>query len=893
MTAETRSIFQRAFPRTRFPIPYQWVLGFATAAAVATPALSQAGHAGFDCPTADERAKANGAYGRQTERPVVHALPLDNGASIQLDGRLNDAAWADAAPGSGFSIWDPDRGAEPSEQTVFKIAYDADAVYFGVACHETDPSSIAKKLSRRDRFVNSDIVAIYIDPYHDQTTGYTFKVNPLGVQLDEYVYDDGNTDRDWDAVWSAETSSDDKGWYAEIRVPFSSIRYRADSPTWGLQVYRYMHGRGEDTSWASWDRETPGFVSRFGVVDGFKDVPAPRQVEILPYIVGRLTDPSAVGKEDKDDFENFGADIKFGITSDLTLNATVQPDFGQVEADPAQLNLSPFETFFSEKRPFFIEGSRFFQMPNFNLFYSRRIGTGGENSRIRWASKLTGKIAGGISVAGLYASADVTQDGQAHNFLKEGSSPSHFAVTRLGKEWRDGKTRVNVMQTARINTASREEVGNTASRDAATTGIDFRHYTPDRSYSIDGSFVGSIVAPEKSGDDDPSKSYGTGGEMSLQKNDGFLRMNLYGRWESDRLDLNDLGFLGAPDDMSAGYWAGYNYSPEGEDALLNRFNVNFNLNASWLYAGRAGSDLHTGERTWNYSRGIRQGGSVNMNGWMRFQNYAEAWWGGQFNPKARKRFETRGSYRRREVDKDGSVSYGNRESLPWGGPLIDEPTTYGGWWGASTDTRKDLVFDIDGSQFFDTADNFSNDLGLSMRWTQSSAINHRLSGNYNFRIDDTQHLDNFENVSGGIGGVSHVFGEIKQKTISTTLRTNVLFSRNQSLELYLQPFLTTGDYHNARELVRPDSYELRSYTRDGYLASDEDFSFASMNVNAVYRWEYRPGSTLFLVWAQNRNKFESRDSQGSSFDNGLGTEPIFSVEPENTLLVKVSYWLPL
>ncbi|HEY7728219.1 MAG TPA: carbohydrate binding family 9 domain-containing protein, partial [Candidatus Eisenbacteria bacterium] len=217
--------------------------------------------------------------GAATPTPAIEAHRL-NGEGIRLDGRLDDSAWTQAESGSGFRVSDPDRGAKPSEETVFKVAYDEDAVYFGVACLEADPSKIAAKLSRRDRSSSSDLVSVYIDPYRDHTTGYNFKVNPLGVQQDGYIYNDGDRDDDWDAVWEARTSRDDRGWYAEMRIPFSAIRYRAaPSMTWGLQVYRYMHGRGEDTAWVIWEREKSGFVSRFGELRGIEGVRAPRQLE--------------------------------------------------------------------------------------------------------------------------------------------------------------------------------------------------------------------------------------------------------------------------------------------------------------------------------------------------------------------------------------------------------------------------------------------------------------------------------------------------------------------------------------------------------------------------------------------------------------------------------------
>jgi hypothetical protein len=203
---------------------------------------------------------------------------------MSLDGKLDEPAWQDAEAGHGFLKWHPDRGLAPTEETIFKVAYDDQAIYFGVACLENDSANIASSLSRRDQIRDSDIVSIYIDPYLDKNTGYNFRVNPAGVQEDYYLFNNGDRDKDWDAVWGAETSTDEDGWYAEIRIPFSSVRYRpGQSMTWGLQVYRYMQRRGEDTAWVIWDPEANGFISRFGEVTDIEGVRPPRQLELLPY----------------------------------------------------------------------------------------------------------------------------------------------------------------------------------------------------------------------------------------------------------------------------------------------------------------------------------------------------------------------------------------------------------------------------------------------------------------------------------------------------------------------------------------------------------------------------------------------------------------------------------
>jgi hypothetical protein len=586
------------------------------------------------------------------------------------------------------------------------------------------------------------------------------------------------------------------------------------------------------------------------------------------------------GPEDEiDGFQNAGADLRYGITGDLSLNATVQPDFGQVEADPAVLNLSPFETFYDEKRPFFIEGSRFFEHPDFNLFYSRRIGTGDVNSRIRYAAKLTGKTWGGVSIAALAASTDITEEGQAHNLFKNGSQLSRYAVARLGKEFSGGRNRFNIMQTAVLNTANRDQYGDAASHEAYTTGFDFDLNSPNRQFNAQGSFVGSIIDPETSASD-PSITgapvYGTGGALDLRKRGGALQGGVNGRWEASRLQINDLGYLQSPDEISSSAYLYYPYDPKGKSKTFNRGELNLNAWRSWIYAPRAGYDVATGAEAWSYGAGHPQYSGVQLNGWFQFRDYKEAWWGMSYNAEGTHRYETRG------------------------GPLIREPLTYGGWLGGTTDTRKSLNFMLEGSYYRDTALNASTDVTLTTKWKQSSAVNHNLAIGYHLRVDDTQWLDNVDLASRpggiGIGGVSYVYGDINQKTIDVTLRSNILFTRTQSLELYAQPYLSVGDYTRVRELIRPDSYDFYTYLEPGYVASNFDFSYAEVNINAVYRWEYRPGSAFYLVWTQGRNRYDERayhSSDPNGFNNDIGNGDLFKNEPENTLLAKITYWFAI
>jgi len=821
--------------------------------------------------------------GRETPLPCAHALYL-NGETIRLDGKLDDPVWSKAVGASGFLVSDPDRGAIPSEETTFKVAYDKDAVYFAVACLEKNPSKVSSNLSRRDKFSNSDLVSVYIDPYHDKTTGYNFKVNPQGVQMDSYVYNDGDQDQDWDAVWQAETYRDEKGWYVEMKIPFSAIRYRPSADmTWGLQVYRYMFGRGEDTAWVNWDRNTRGFVSRFGELKDLRNVPAPRQLEILPYFVERAFDPAVTGSgDDVDHLQKMGLDLKYGVTADLTLNGTIQPDFGQVEADPATLNLSPFETFFQEKRPFFIEGAKFFSHPSFNLFYSRRIGTGDENSRIRVAGKVTGKTQNGMSVGVLAATSDVASEGQANPF-KSGTNPADAFVGRLGKEWHDGNYQVNAMGTASIKRSNRDAFDDPSSsnadlysRDAYTGGLDFNLNFKNRMYNVHGSVIGATVQHQPSRIDSIAgfNQNGSGGEVAFQKLGGNIRGNVLGRWESDHLELNDLGFLSAPDEIFSAFWIQYRYNPEGKSKTLNLANINYNAWNSWLFGGRTGTDVASGDTVWAYGSWHPQRFGTNVNGWGQFKNYWEAWFGVEFLPHSTQRYETRG------------------------GPLMGEPTTYGGWVGASTDTRKNLSFNTEVSHYRDVIPNYSTNAMVGMKWNQSSRMNHQLTLKYAYRKDDTQYLETVDlrdRPGGqGIGGLSYVFGNIDQHTVDITLRTSFLFSRNQSLELYAQPYISVGDYSNAVELEHPDTYDLIPYGEPGYQVADNDFSYTSVNFNVVYRWEYRPGSTIYLVWTQGRSAYDLRSNtaSGGHYENSLRAADLFASEPANTFLIKVSYWFP-
>ena len=840
---------------------------------------------GFD-PSGRGAAYPDQANGGNGGVPSLEASRISNGG-VDIDGHLDESSWMQAGAAGGFTQFEPERRGVAGEQTVFKVIYDDDAIYIGVACLRTNDSPITSCLSRRDQITSSDMIRVYISPYHDSTTGYHFRINPDGVKEDYYNFGDLYHDQSWDAVWEADTSRDDSGWYAEIRIPFSSIRYRDnESMTWGFNVFQYIHSLGQRTVWSNWDRDQSGLISRSGTITGIRNIRPPRQLEVTPYMVARLNDPSdpaASGyrAEDWDEFGNFGADIKYGVTPDLTLSATVQPDFGQVEADPSVMNLSPFETYYNEKRPFFVEGAQFFFHPDNTVFYSRRIGTGSPNSRIRAAAKLTGKVAGDVSTALLFAATDETMGGRAHNFLRGGDSKTYYGIGRFGTQFHNDQHSVNIMGTAVVRD---QDSFDHATRNGYTTGGDFELNFKDRMYQVTGSFVGSLVDPmadPQPGSVDPDPSYGTGSRFELEKRSGQWCWAVSTRHQSDELDLNDLGYISNPDHYSTQLWVERNFNGDGETDWFTGANVFYRSYKSWIWADRSFADPNSaGQELWSYDSGHSLTNTHALNGHVEFRNRWGVYSGANYYPGCTSLYSTR-----RTPDRSQR------------GPLMSSPDRYEAWLGVFSDERRDFSMSFDYNRAGDEAGSLEHQLELDSEWVINNRLTCEIGARYNWAHQDAQWVGNFANPGGGIGDVSYTFAELDQKTVDVTLRGSYLFDRNSSLELYLQPFIAVGDYGNLRELARADSYDLDPYT--GYDVRNEDFSFGAVNMNLVYRWEYRPGSTVFLVWAHSRQSYEQRGfygepgEPGNPFTNNLGGDTLFNNEAENTFLLKINYWLPV
>ena len=588
-------------------------LRFSLLAALVTSAAAAQGPAPSSPPSGHAAAGA----------PLTLAAVALGGQQVHLDGRLDEAVWATAPAATGFVQMRPVPGAAASQTTEARVLYDGAAVYVGMRMHDTDAAAIQAPLGRRDADLSTDLAYVLLDSYHDRRTAYLFGVNPAGVQLDKHFYNDGDDDDDsWDAVWDAATSRDSTGWTAEFRIPLSQLRYspEAGDQTWGLEFGRVIQRTGEEALWAPLLPGQNGFVSRFGTLTGLADLKAPRRLEVVPYVAAQAvrapdTHPAG-GPADPyyaatDVAPRVGLDVKYGLTSSLTLTATVNPDFGQVEADPAQVNLGGFELFLEERRPFFVEGADIFTFGRAraysasnrpNLLYTRRIGRSpqregfvpgsvsdgaGEQgvvytdapqqTTILGAAKVTGRV-GAVSL-GVLSAVTANEYGRYQAFDGTGAPTttgrglveplSSYSVARARATF--GSTLVGAAGTLVVRDLSDPAFPALMPRQATMLELDAEHTFGGRQWIASGVLAGSAVTgtPEAivgvqrafprlyqrpdaghvSVDSTRTGLYGLTGEFAIQKAGGEHWLgSLSGAFTSPGFDANGLGYQGRADD---------------------------------------------------------------------------------------------------------------------------------------------------------------------------------------------------------------------------------------------------------------------------------------------------------------------------------------------------------
>jgi hypothetical protein len=827
-------------------------------------------------------AQSEGQSGTQATATAVSGHAVANATRAaqppSIDGRDDDAAWRAAAPIVAFRQFDPVEDAEPSMRTEARVVYDDAHLYVFVRAFDPRPDSIIALLSRRDVRTASDQIKVMIDSYHDRRTGFEFAVNPAGVKRDYYAYDDGPEDVSWDAVWDVATRVDSLGWTTEFRIPLSQLRYPpAASHTFGLMIVRELARRNERVSWPLMRRSRNALVSQFGDLGGLTGLGSPRRLEVAPYVLVRNTGAVRTDDVRRSQQGTMGADLKVGLTSNLTLDATINPDFGQVEADPAQLNLTAFETFFEERRPFFLEGMSIFQFGHDpeQLFYSRRIGRAPQladlapdgvdvpgASRILGAGKLTGRVAGGTSLGVLAAMTDRTEAGATTIEPR-----TTYALARVSRDLRQGESSFGLIATA-VDRALGAVESPYLRSNAYAFGIDGRHrFGAGSRFEVSGSLAASSVRGSASAigrtqrssvhqyqrpDDDLALDTlrtslgGTSLRLIGQKVAGLVRGTVSYQRITPGYEPNDLGFLARADEQVVN--TNLRFIPSKPVGPWRNASLEFYGQHHFTTAGLPTAALYEAF----VSGSLKSGASFSVDSW---------------------------------VDNAGAV-YCDRCAR--GGPALRLSPSYNVLAGFAADPKRRVSPQV--AAIYTIADD-----GRSLLWRvrpyvtirPSSRLGIELGTRYQYNRDNTQWIDDVGDV--GADTTHYLFGQLHQDLLSFTGRMDFTIRPTVSLQVYAEPFVTAGHFTEVRELASPRarSYDARFRPYVG-APPEADFNEKSFHSSVVARWEYRPGSTLFVVWTQGRDQ---RDRDPGTFEASRDYRNLFAARPENVVLVKAAYWM--
>jgi hypothetical protein len=829
-----------------------------------------------------------GAAGPLSGAGVAARIPatvLPEATAVRVDGDLNDAVWKTVPPITGFQQREPREGAEPTFATEARVAYDSTALYIAVQAFDSEPSRIVGIRTRRDENSPSDWVSVLIDSFHDRRSAFEFAVNPAGVKQDSYWFNDTNNDQGWDAVWDVAVSRGENGWRAEFRIPFSQLRYHSSqTSTFGLALVRKVGRLNETATWPLLAKSANGYVSSFGELTGLSLDRSPKRLEVVPYMVGQVGTQAAESGNPlanaTDPDASLGVDLKYALRPGLTLTGTVNPDFGQVEADPAVVNLSAFETFFSERRPFFVEGGGIFSFDIdcsdgscSGLFYSRRIGRtprgtptvpdGGFSAApgqttILGAAKLTGRI-GSFSVGALNA---LTSDEEA--VIANGAVRTrqtiepltNYSVLRARREFKNQSSLgfMTTMTNRNLDAATRFLPGG-----AYTGGLD-ADWRLSPKYAIRGYLAGSSVRGDAAAIDELQRnnvhsfqrpdaaglSYdatrtamnGYGGSVSISKIAGqriVFSSNM--GFKSPGFEINDVGFMQRADQRSMSNWLQVRYDKPTQK-WLRSFRYNLNQWAGWNYDG---DRLFSG---------------INVNAHAVFKNNWGTGTGGNINWQPFDDRATRG----------GPGVYGNAQRSLWAYLQGDDrPAVSAGVFTFNATDGKGTTF---------------HEISPDVSYRPSSFLKTTFGVRFSRNRDESQWVEATDDGR-------YVFARLHQQTVGLTARVNYTVTPALSIQLYAEPFVSAGDYSNFKELVdgRSRSYEGR-YQPTLYTGNP-DFNYRSFRTTNVLRWEYKPGSTLFVVWQQGREA--SIDRGNFSFNRDFGA--VFDAPARNVFLVKFAYWI--
>ena len=810
----------------------------------------------------------------------------------EINGRDDDPVWRLAPKTGGFRQFEPKVNGDPTYATEFQVAYDTRNLYVFVRMHDPHPDSIMHALSRRDVRGPSDQIKLIIDSYDDKRSGYEMAVNPDGVKRDFSISNDNQEDGSWNGIWDVATTVDANGWTAEFRVPLSQMRYASGREhTFGFGIWRDLERLAERSAWPEYSPVRNGLASQLGRLTGLVGISSARNAEVTPYAVTKNQQRVQQNRFARDQQLSVGADLKLGITPNVTLDATVNPDFGQVEADPAVLNLSAFEVFVAEQRPFFVEGTGLYRFQlncyivvdcgtNEGLFYSRRIGRSpalrgvyGDNATvtstpIAAATKLTGRTGSGLSFGALGAVTPRVKGGPSALTVEPGTS---YGVLRAQQDFRGGEAGISLITTI-VDRSLDSLTSPYLHRSAYATGLSFRNRFHKQQYELAGQLTASqvngsaeVIARtqrnavhfyQQPGDDlevDTTRTSlsGYAGQLKFGKyGGGITRFETSVVKQSAGFDVNDLGFLRRADVTDWSTWAALSFR-----------------NARGIYRWAQVNANHW-ER-WNTS-GERLDDAVNMNGHMGFMNNWNIHLGGTLSGV-------------RPIYCDRCTR---------GGPTMRVSRAFYPWAGLNTDSRKvvsggvflNLTYADDGNT---TAQSWSPYVNL--RFSTRMQLN--IGSGYSTNRTDAQWFANLTD-----GGTTHyTFARLDQRTVSMNVRLNYTVTPEFTLEFYGQPFTASGEYTNVREVsATPHAEEYAQRFQSYTLPSNAPatmFRATQLRTNTVARWEYRPGSTLFLVWAHGRDPGDQSQSQQLRQSWSRDYRDLFSLHPNNTFLVKFAYWL--
>ena len=820
-----------------------------------------------------------------TPQTIATATAVHANAPPHIDGRDDDAVWQQAPKYSEFRQFEPKVDVDPSFRTEFRAAYDERNLYVFVRMFDPHPDSIMRALSRRDVRGPSDQVKLLIDSYNDRRSGFEFAVNPDGVKRDYSMSNDGNEDESWNGVWEVGTRIDSLGWTAEFRIPLSQLRYTGGTSAFGFGVWRDIERYRERSSWPLYHPQRTGLSSQLGRLEGMSSLSTARRIELTPYVVTKNVQRSSDAGYDREQELTAGGDIKVGITPNVTLDATINPDFGQVESDPSVVNLTAFETFLYERRPFFVEGTGLYRFElncyivvdcstNEGLFYSRRIGRspalrdeyGDERTptatAIAAATKLTGRTRRGLAFGVLDA---VTREvtGTENRTVEP---LTNYGVVRVLQDFRGGDADIGLIGTA-VNRSVDQWSDPFLHRAAYSGGLTFRNRFSNRRYEVAGQFAASHVVGtpaailatqrrsvhyyQQPGDDlelDPARESlsGYSAQLKLGKySGGITRFETSVVRMSPGFEVNDLGFLRRADLMDWSTWAALSFRE-----------------ARGIYRWAQLNGNHW--ETWNTS-GLRLQNALNFNGHMGLNNNWDVHLGATMDRL--------------------TESYCDRCTR--GGPPLRASRGFYPWGGFNTDSRKTISGGMWVNLWYaDEGRSEGSSLDPYVRFRLATQFQLTVSAGFSRDHNNTQWFGNFDE-----GGVTHYsFAHLEQRTTSMSVRMNYTMTPNLTFELYGQPFRATGVYSDFRELSATpgaDDYEARfqPYTPP---SGNRQFKVTELISNSVLRWEFRPGSTLFVVWQHGRQGPGPDDTFRQSWMRDY--RRLFELHPDNTFLVKVAYW---